>query len=302
MHVVVAGGSGFLGSRLRVELGRRGHDVTSLVRRPSSAPHESTWDPYAGEVDADLMARADAVVNLAGSPTIGNPHSKKWAAQHRESRIVTTDVLARAIAAAPTPPAFIAGNGISWYGDHGDAELTEASDSRGHSLFTETSRQWQAAAAPAVDAGARVAYLRTSPVLDRTSAPLRQLSLLFRLGLGGKIGNGRQWMPLISLRDWIGAVAFVIEHPEAAGPVNLSIPEPATNADFTRALAQAVNRPAVVPAPRLPVRLALGPMAPEILGSMRVRPAALLAWGYEFADPTVRDVVETGLELEVTRG
>lgn len=137
--------------------------------------------------------------------------------------------------------------------------------------------------------------LRTAPVMDASSAPLRQLRLLFRTGLGGRVGSGRQWMPMVSLRDWVGAVAFLAEHPSASGPVNISAPEPATNADLTRALAKAVRRPAVLPAPAPLVRVAAGPIHPELLGSMRVVPAALLDLGYEFGDRDVDDVVRTGL-------
>ncbi len=161
MHVVIAGASGFLGTHLRTALGERGHQVTALVRRPSDGKGESTWDPYAGTVDQDVIGSADVVVNLAGAPLVGNPHSKKWARAVRESRVRTTDVLAEAVASAATPPAFLAGNGVAIYGDRGDTVLTEDADSRGHGLLTEVSREWEAAAAPARDAGSRVCILRT---------------------------------------------------------------------------------------------------------------------------------------------
>jgi len=141
LRVVLAGGSGFLGTHLREALTTRGHSVTTLVRRPATKPDESTWDPYAGEVDTTVVGSADVVVNLAGSPTAGNPHSKAWARELRKSRITTTTVLAEAIAAAERTPAFLAGNGISYYGDHGDTVLTESSDSRGHGLLTEVTRE-----------------------------------------------------------------------------------------------------------------------------------------------------------------
>lgn len=296
MHLVIAGASGFLGSHLRAEMERRGHQVTSLVRRPAKLAEESSWDPATGVIDAAVIGAADVVVNLAGSATLGNPHSSRWARELRESRLSTTGLLAATVAASARPPAFLAGNAVGWYGDHGDAELTEAADSRGHSFMTGVCRDWQAAATSAVDAGARVCFLRTAPVQDRRSAPLKQQALQFKAGLGGRIGAGRQWMPMISLRDWVGAVAFLAEHPTASGPVNLSCAEPATNAEFTTALASAVRRPALLPAPGPLVRLAAGRVAPDVLGSMRVRPAALLGWGYEFADPTVADVVASGLD------
>jgi uncharacterized protein (TIGR01777 family) len=295
MQIVIAGASGFLGTHLSDELVRRGHAVTALVRRPTSALDESTWDPYAGIYDRDVIERADVVVNLAGSPTAGNPHSQKWARELRESRVTTTRLLARAVADADTPPAYLAGNGISWYGDHGDQVLTEDSNSRGDALLTRVTREWQAAADPAVEAGARVCVLRTSPVMDRRSEPLRQLRMLFRLGLGARLGDGEQYMPMISLRDWVGGVVHLAEHDTAAGPFNLTAPEAPTNAEFTQVLAAAVHRPAVVVAPKVLLKVAAGQMAPELLGSLRVRPAALEGVGYGFRDRDVAAVLAAGL-------
>jgi len=295
MRIVIAGASGFLGSNLTDELQERGHEVTRLVRRPATTPRESTWDPYAGTYDPDVVEGADVVVNLAGTPTAGNPHSEKWARELRESRVTTTRVLARAIAESGSRPAFLAGNGISWYGDHGDEVLTEASDSRGHALLTEVTREWQAATAPAAEAGARVCVLRTSPVMDRRSEPLKELRRIFRLGLGARLGDGRQYMAMISLRDWVGAVAHLAEHPTADGPFNLCCPRTPTNAEFTKALARAVHRPAAVFVPKAALRLGAGKMAPELLGSLNVRPAALTGSGYEFRDHDVTAVLAAGL-------
>ncbi|MCR1783195.1 TIGR01777 family oxidoreductase [Nocardioides carbamazepini] len=294
MHVVVAGPSGFLGRRLVTELVGRGHDVTRLVRR-DPAPGESRWDPQGGTVDAELVQSADVVVNLAGSPLIGNPHSKKWAHDVLTSRRATTRLLATTIAAAATPPALLNASGVSWYGDHGSVELTEASDTRGHALLTRVCREWEAAAHPAAQAGARVVLLRTAPVQDRSNPPLRQQRLQFLAGLGGRLGSGRQHYPVISLRDWVGAVAFLVEHPTAAGPVNLCTPVTPTNAEFTRTLARLVRRPAVLPVPSAAIRVAAGPMAAEVLGSLNLRAAALLDLGYGFADPDVAAVLATGL-------
>lgn len=295
LHVVMAGSSGFLGTHLREELELRGHRVTALVRRSTTQRRESAWDPYRGEIDADLVASADVVVNLAGAPTAGNPHSKKWAEALRASRVTTTRVLAEAIAAAPDPPAYLAGNGISWYGDHGSVPLTEESDSRGQALLTKVTRDWQRATAPAVAADARVCVLRTAPVMHRDNPPLKQMRLLFLAGLGGRLGNGRQHMPMISLRDWVGAVAFLTEHPAASGPVNLCCPTTPTNQQLTSALGRALHRPRVVPVPGPLIKVAGGAMAPEVLGSMNVRPAVLTRLGYRFADEDVEAVLASGL-------
>lgn len=298
LHVVVAGSSGFLGTHLVTGLRERGHSVTTLVRRPAG-PKESTWDPYADDpsarVDLALIAAADVVVNLAGSPTLGNPHSKTWAEELLHSRVTTTRVLAEAIAQAATPPAYVAGSGIAYYGDHGEQVLTEAGDTRGHALLTEVCRQWEAAAGAAAQAGSRVVHLRTAPVMDRSSAPLKPLSLLFRTGLGGRLGSGRQHMPMISLRDWIGGVVHLAEHPSASGPANLCCVTTPTNAEFTRTLARALHRPAFAAVPAPILRTAAGRMAPELLGSVNVRPQTLLDAGYSFADPGVAEVVAAGL-------
>jgi uncharacterized protein (TIGR01777 family) len=295
MRIVMAGASGFLGTALGDRFRADGHDVVRLVRRSVRAADESQWDPYADEIDAAVVTGADLVVNLAGSATLGNPHSKKWRRRLEESRVFTTRLLAETIAAAEVKPAFLAGNGISYYGDHGADVLTEASDSRGHGLLTEVARAWQAAAAPAVAAGARVCVLRTAPVMDRANAPLRQLRPLFLAGLGGRIGHGRQYLPMVSRRDWVGAANHLANDTSASGPFNICCPHTPTNAEFTRSLAKAVRRPTFAVMPGPVVRLAAGPMAPEVLGSINARPAALEAAGYRFADPGVDEVLATGL-------
>jgi uncharacterized protein (TIGR01777 family) len=295
MRIVIAGASGFLGSHLAGALTGRGHTVIALVRRPGSAPGESSWDPYAGTYDRAVIEAADVVVNLAGAPTLGNPHSKRWARELRESRIATTRVLARAVADSDSRPAFLAGNAIAFYGDRGDEVLTEASDSRGDAMLTALTRDWQAAAQPAADAGARLCVLRTAPVMDRSAAPLKQLRLLFKAGLGARLGDGRQYMAMISLRDWLGGVTHLVEHETAHGPVNLSCPKPPTNREFTDALARALHRKALVAVPRFAIRAGAGMAAPDLLGSLNVRPAALEAAGYAFQDPDVTAILRAGL-------
>ena len=290
MRFLIAGASGFLGSRLRASLVGAGHDVTSLVRR-APGTGEVRWDPYSSELDPAHVESADVVINLAGSPTLGNPHSARWAEQLRTSRVTTTRLLAQAISSSNRRPAFLAGNGISYYGDHGEQPVTEATESRGDAFLTSVARDWQAATQPAVDAGARVCVLRTSPVMDHASPPLQQQLLLFRAGLGGRLGSGRQYMPMISLRDWVGAVTFLAEHGDILGPVNLCCPEAPTNAEFTSALARLVHRPAVFAVPAAVLRPAAGRMAPELLGSVRAVPRVLEEAGFRFADRTVTEVL-----------
>ncbi len=293
--VVIGGASGFLGRHLSAALAERGHTVVALTRRPTSAPDESVWDPYAGVYDRDVVERADVVVNLAGSPTLGNPHSQRWARELRESRVTTTRTLAQAVARSERRPAFLAGNAIAWYGEHGDEPVTEESESRGDSFMTQVTREWQDAAGPAVEAGARVCVLRTAPVMDRAAAPLKQLRLLVKSGLGGRIGSGRQRMPMVSLRDWVGAVTHLVEDESVSGPVNVCCPQTPTNAEFTEALGRAVGRPTKLPVPAFAVRLGAGRISGEVLGSLDLRPAVLERTGYAFRDRTVDEVVRAGL-------
>ena len=295
MRVVIAGASGFLGTHLSEHLRVHGHKVTALVRREPTSPHESRWDPRAGVIDAAVVARADAVVNLAGASIAGNPHSRRWTTEVLESRVATTRLLATTIAASERPPAFLAGNGIGWYGDHGEAVVTEDSDSLGDAFLTGVTRQWAAATDAAREAGARVCVLRTAPVMDRTSPPLKQLRLLFKAGGGARLGSGRQYMPMVSLRDWVGAVSYLLESRDVSGAFNLCCPRTPTNAEFTQALAAAVHRKAFLAVPTALMRVAAGDLAPELLGSVNARPAALERAGYDFEDEDVREVLAAAL-------
>lgn len=294
MRFLVAGSSGFLGTHLCEHLVGRGHEVVRLVRRPPAAG-EVRWSPYDDQVDATAVEAADVVVNLAGSPTLGNPHSTKWARELRRSRVTTTSVLARAIAASDRKPAFLAGNAVGFYGDHGDEVVTEASASLGNSLLSQVTREWQQATQPAADADARVCVIRTAVVQDRRSAPLKQQLQQFRAGAGGRLGPGTQYYPVVTVRDWVAAVTFLAEHDAVSGPVNLCAPSPPTNAEFTRALADRVHRPAFLHVPSALIRVAAGPMAPEALGSVRAVPQVLLDAGFMFADPDIAAVLDTAL-------
>ena len=210
--------------------------------------------------------------------------------------MTTTRVLAEAIAASDRRPAFLAGNGISFYGDHGDdgARRERGQPRRrpahlGHPRVAGRGRARRRPPAPGV------CVLRTAPVMDRRSEPLKQLRLLFRAGLGGRLGDGRQRMAMISLRDWVGATVHLAEHADASGPFNLCCPQTPTNAEFTEALAGQLHRPSFATVPRFALKVGAGRMAPELLGSLNVVPAALVASGYEFRDPDVDAVLRAGL-------
>lgn len=293
MHVVIGGASGFLGAPLVDHLRQRGHEVTTLVRR-TAGPGESWWKPSDGLIDQTLVDEADAVINLSGSPISQWPRTPARKREILASRVESTATLARAIAAAPSPPAFLSGSAIGWYGtDRGDEELTEDT-AAGPGFLAEVAQRWEEAAAPAVEAGARVAYLRTGIVMDRSGGALKLMLVPFRLGLGARLGDGRQYFSTISRRDWVAAVTHVLEG-DLSGPVNLAIPDDVTNRDFTRTLAATVHRPAVLAAPAFAIRLALGGLADDLLGSLRVRPRALMDDGFSFADPGIDRVLRTGL-------
>ena len=295
MRVLVAGASGFLGSHLVEALRANGDEVRALTRSAPTSADQIAWDPSAGRLDPAALDGVDVVVNLAGSPTVGNPHSGKWAENLRESRVSTTRTLAEAIAGHRGRPAFLAQNGVGWYGDHGPEVITEASDSRGEAFMTHVSRDWQDAATPAVEAGARVCFLRTVPVHDRTAPPLKQLLLMFRLGLGAQLGDGRQFFPVISLRDWVAAAVHVAHDASISGPVNLCAPRTPTNAEFTHALAGALHRKALLRVPAFVIRPGAGRMANEVLGSLNVTPEVLDKAGFEFRDQDVDDVLAAAL-------
>ena len=288
MRVVIAGASGLLGRHLSDELVHRGHAVVALVRRPTSAPDESSWDPQAGEVDDAVIAAADVVVNLAGARMAGVPHSPRWQGEMRESRISSTRVLAEAIARAERPPAFLAQNGSSFYGDHGDEVVTEESDSRGDAFLTVLTRDWQAAADPAVEAGARVCVLRTAPVTDRANPLLKLQAPVFKAVPGRPSRRRPAVLPRhLAARLDRGGRPPGSSIPRPPASFNMCAPQTPTNAEYTQAFARAVSRPAFLAAPKPLLKVAAGPMAPEMLNSINLRPAALEAAGYQFHDRTV---------------
>jgi uncharacterized protein (TIGR01777 family) len=295
MKYVLGGSSGFLGKALTRDLVADGHQVVRLVRRQPERPDEVRWDPAAGELDPAALEGADVVVNLAGA-NIGRPWTPTYKNVIRESRVSTTATLAAAVAQLDRSPVFLVQSGIGGYGkDRGDELLTEESG-LGEGFLSDVVRLWEGAAEPAREAGSRVAALRTGVVLDGAAPAFRLLSLPFRLGAGGHLGPGTQYFPVISLKDWLRAVRFVADHDELSGPVNLDLPNPATNAEFTKALASALHRPALIPVPSFVLTTVLGDFAWELVGSNRAIPAKLQAAGFTFDHPTVEAAIAAALE------
>ncbi|GAA1793099.1 TIGR01777 family protein [Planosporangium flavigriseum] len=281
MRILIAGSSGFLGSRLVRFLHEDGHKVRRLVRREPRAGDETRWDPGRGRVDEAAITEADVVVNLAGANVGGKRWTPAYKRELHDSRIDTTATLARAIAATGGSTALLNSSAVGFYGDTGDRAIDERAPA-GTGFLADLCRDWEAATAPAEAAGVRVVHLRTGLPLDSDGGLLKPLVPIFRLGAGGKLGSGDQYLPWISLPDWLAAVRFLLNRPEVAGPVNLTGPNPVTNAAFTRALARQLRRPALVPVPPLALRVALGEFADEALASQRVLPGVLTKAGFDF--------------------
>ncbi len=296
MRFVIAGGTGFLGQTWTAHLRAHDHDVVWLVRGDPEGPHQVRWDPYAGEVDPGVIESADVVANLAGAPLAHWPWTDSYRTTFRDSRVVTTRVLAEAVARSERKPAFIAQNGIAPYGDRGADVITEETPTDADTFIGQVSRDWEAATEPAASAGARVVVLRTGVVLDRAGGALKLMLPAFKVGLGGRIGPGTQYFPTITLHDWLGAASFLAYAEEPHGAYNLTGPEPSTNAEFTKALGQALGRPTVLPVPAWPLRQLGGVAGGELLASARVEPHRLLEDGYAFAHCDVHDRVHAALE------
>ena len=270
------------------DLAAGGTDVVRLVRRPAQSPAEISWQPEsASGLDPVALRGVDAVVHLSGAPVAPRRWTPARKALLRSSRIAATRTLATAMAAAePRPAALVCASAIGYYGDTADRAVDESAPS-GQGFLAELVRDWEAAADPARNAGIRVVNVRSGLVLSPAGGLLGQLLLPFRLGLGTKIGSGRQYMSWISLPDEIRAIRFLLESADAAGAFNLTAPEPVTNAEFTAALAHAVRRPALLTVPSFALRAALGEVSAELLGSARVLPARLRAAGFSFSHPDI---------------
>jgi uncharacterized protein (TIGR01777 family) len=293
--VAITGASGMIGSALARSLAADGVRVLRIGRRPGAGT-DILWDPAAGSIDTAGLEGVDAVVHLAGESIASGRWTRAQMQRIRDSRTQGTTILARTLATLdPMPAVLVSASAVGIYGDRGDEVLTETSRP-GSGFLPEVAVAWEASAEPARTAGIRVVHPRFAAVLSRSGGVLDRLLLPFRLGLGGPIGRGAQWMPLVSLEDAIGAIRHLMDAPGLSGPFNVSLPTPVTNEEFAEALGSALHRPAVLPVPPAALRLAYGQLADELLiASARVVPAALEASGFRLRHPTLRAALDAAL-------
>lgn len=282
-RIAVTGASGLIGSALVGKLKSDGYTVHRLVRRATVSSEEIFWDPAKSEIDVDALAGVDAVIHLAGAGVGDKRWTKKYKSEILNSRLLGTTTIANAVAQVK-PRVFISASAIGWYGETGNRAVSE-SDRGGDDFLAAVCREWEAAADLAGDV--RTAKIRTGLVLDPTGGALGRMLPLFRFGLGGKLGSGKQWWSWITLHDHLRAVEFILENEKMEGAVNLTSPNPVTNQEFTSALARALRRPALFPAPAFALKAALGGFSTEILGSKKVIPTALLDAGFTFDYPHI---------------
>lgn len=287
MHILISGSTGLVGSALVERLSLTGHDVVRLVRGPApDALPAVPWQPSEGRLARDALDGIDAIVHLAGAGIA----SKRWTHTQKsrilDSRVDGTTLLARAAAEASTPPVvFVSGSAIGFYGDRGDEQLDESSG-RGEGFAAEVSVAWEQATGVLDNSPTRVAHLRTGIVLSTRGGALAEQLPFFRLGLGGRVGSGLQWLSWITLEDEVSAIIWALEHP-VSGPVNLTAPTPVTNAEFAKTLGRVLHRPVLIPTPRLALWARLGrELTANLLeSSAHVAPGVLVSSGFSFAQP-----------------
>ena len=296
MKIAVSGASGFIGSALVPALEAAGHDVVRLIRGRPAGSGELAWDPEIGTIDAYALTGIDAAVNLSGA-TIGRRWNERRKTEILVSRVKSTSLLAETLAAiAPRPSVLVCAGGVGIYGNRGDEILTEESE-LGTGFLADVGRAWEDACEPARTAGIRVVNLRAGIVLSRDGGALQRLVTPFKLGLGGRVGSGKQWWSWVALDDVVGAIRFALEG-DVAGPVNLVSPNPVTNAQFTKALGKAVGRPTVFPFPVLAAKAIFGEMAEAaLLNGQRALPARLLDAGFGFEYPELDTALARALAV-----
>jgi uncharacterized protein (TIGR01777 family) len=294
-RVLVSGASGPIGAALLPSLKSRGFQITRLVRGQPSGEDQISWDP-AEPLAPESISGFDAVIHLAGESVVGRWTSRKKT-KIRDSRVLGTRNLAQSLAQAKDRPrVLISASAVGYYGDRGEELLREESPS-GSGFLAEVCREWEAANQPASEAGIRTAQIRIGVVLSPSGGALQKMLPPFRMGVGGNLGSGRQWVSWVHIQDLVGAVHHILKTDLLQGPVNLVAPKPVTNAEFTKTLGAVLSRPTIFPVPAFAAKLAFGQMAEEVLlGSQRVEPAKLIASGYPFQYTDLRKALEAVLK------
>jgi uncharacterized protein len=290
--VAITGSSGLIGNALTASLRRDGIPVLRLVRNQARGPDEIEWRP-GGELEPGVLAGVRAVVNLAGAPVADQRWNARTKDLIRTSRTDATRTIATAVARMDEPAVLVSQSAIGFYGQTGLKEVDESA-SKGSGYFSDVVAEWEDAAQPARDAGVRVVHPRTGIVLTRHGGALKRMVPLFRAGLGGRLGNGRQYWTWISMRDTVDGLRYLMEG-SLAGPVNLVSPNACTNAEITKALARELHRPALLPAPAFALKLVIGEFSSEVLNSIRAAPARLVESGFTWRDPTISDALKAAL-------
>jgi uncharacterized protein (TIGR01777 family) len=294
-RIAVTGSAGLIGSALARSLSADGHEVVRLVRREPAAPDEVRWDPERQYVDVAGLRGCEAVVHLAGAGVGDHRWTEAYKREIRESRVLGTAAIAEAVASMDSPPqVLVSASGVNFYGDTGDRAVDE-NDAPGDGFLAEVCQAWEEATAAAEEAGVRTAYGRTGLVVARDGGAWGRLFPLYRAGLGGRLGNGRQYWSFIALHDHIAALRHIIDTPTLSGPVNLTAPEPVTNREVNAAMGRVLRRPALFAVPGPVLRAALGEFAGDVLGSFRVRPGKLLDSGFAFAFPKIDGAIRAAL-------
>ena len=295
MKIAVTGASGLIGKPLVIHLRDQGHDVYRMVRRATSSPDEITWNPESGFVDLDKLAGTEAVIHLAGAGVGDHRWTDAYKKEILDSRVKGTDTIARAMAALdPKPRVLVSASAIGFYGDTGDRVVTET-DPAGHGFLADVVVAWEAAAHPASDAGIRVVHPRTGLVVAGDGGAWGRMFPLFKAGIGGKLGSGKQYWSWISLRDEISALTYLLENESLNGPVNLTAPTPQTNAEITKVMGSVLGRPTLLAVPSIALKTVLGEFSSEVLGSARVLPAVLEQKGFHFQDTTIEFAIRQAL-------
>jgi uncharacterized protein (TIGR01777 family) len=290
-RIAVAGASGLIGSALTRSLTADGHEVVRLVRREPRTPDEVRWDPERKYVDTAGLAGCDAVVNLAGAGVGSRRWTDAYKAKIRCSRVLGTAALAEAVASVDRPPrVFVNGSAIGIYGETGDRAVDEDAPP-GEGFLPELCVEWEGAAAPAEAAGIRTVFVRTGLVVSSKGGAWGRLFPLFKAGLGGRMGDGRQYWSFVSLHDEVAAIRHLIDTDGLSGPFNITAPHPLTNREITAAMGRVLHRPTLFTVPAPVLRIVLGEMAGDVLGSQRVLPMRLLESGFTFAFPEIEEAI-----------